>query len=368
MFVLSKIMAKVTAKSRVPEVSLLVLLWIVVAILRQDVRTSSDMLFRNIYGVVDSHGTVKFSYGQKIREYRTRWRSRDSVPGKHINSPHGSYYRSEVLNNAINAHHGSKIGGWMDVAEMYILFRIRATQLRHNVFGNVAEIGVHHGLFLSFLTAFAAEGDKTVAIDLFESLQSLNHDNSGQGSLQHVTENLKSLGVGMDSFFNITTNSMNLSPERLEESQLTPFRLFSVDGGHSFETTMNDMLIAAKTIHPLGVIVVDDALGVTLGWSGVTDAIFAFVNSQVEVVPFFLSRKKIYLCLREAHKIYYSAFVADNFLHCAKEIDKSRRSIGGAGGSPSEFCYFPWTDSIPSNFLDLVDAELSNHAGNLTTA
>lgn len=348
------------SRCRAAELSLLVLLWLAVSVFRQDLSAHFSTSTSRIYGTEDRRGNFLFSYGGDIREYRSRWRVRDVSAAKASSNGLNGAIKTTVLKNAVEAYKERKISGWMDMAEIYALFKMRSVQLEHGVDGNVAEIGVHHGLFLSFLTAFAAEDDKTVAIDLFESLQSFNYDDSGKGSLQSVTENLKSLGFNLDNFVNITINSMNLSPETLEEKHLVPFRMFSVDGGHSFETTMNDILIAAKVLHPLGVIAVDDALGVTAGWSGVTDALFAFVNSQTEVVPFFLSRKKMYLCFRDAHKYYYSAFIDDTFFTCGRESDKSRRSIGAASGFPTEVCYYPWMDNFPPNFMELVEKKLAD--------
>lgn len=238
------------------------------------------------------------------------------------------------------------INGWMGDVQLLAVMTISSFQRGKQVPGNTIEIGVHEGLFLSGMSAFSPSSAKLVAVDLFESLQSENEDGSGKGSLEAVKRNLLSLSVDLSGFESITSNSLNLSALSLLEH--APYRLFSVDGGHSFETTLNDMVLAAKTVHKYGVIIVDDV--VNRHWFGVNDAITWYLHTQVGVSPFLMLGNKLYLCLTEVHGEYLSLVESSGFDCFAGH--SSRSSYGAARPTGAiRFCNSN-LQALPDNFVE----------------
>ena len=181
----------------------------------------------------------------------------------------------------------------------------RLTRYQHDaeIFGTVGEIGVHHGKFTAAISGFASEDEVTVAVDLF-SHQEQNVDGSGQGDLDHFRNNLEVLSL-WDGIFTHETNSMSLTAHDL--LQYDAFRLLSVDGGHTHDTTLNDLLFACEVMAEGGVVIVDDF--VNIDWLGVAAGVFDFVRSQEILVPFLWLANKLYLTTADHHKKYVS------FLH-----------------------------------------------------
>ncbi len=69
------------------------------------------------------------------------------------------------------------------------------------------------------------------------------------------------------------------------------FRMFSVDGGHSLETTLHDFNIAACTLRQGGIIIVDDWLNPE--WTGPTEAAIFIAHAYSDLVPFLHASNKI---------------------------------------------------------------------------
>lgn len=148
----------------------------------------------------------------------------------------------------------------------------------------------------------ATSVEKTIGIDLLESLQGHNEDKSRSGNLQILKRDWNRLGVDLDFFEPFIASSLNLQAEELERRSITSIKLFSVDRGHSCNAAINNLLIASKTIDELDVVAVDDEFGNTNQWAGVTDALVWFLYSQMDIVPFFLSSGKLNLCLGSGHQ------------------------------------------------------------------
>jgi hypothetical protein len=291
------------------------------------------------------------SYGNEIKLYRAAHR-RSHCKIRFVRR----LFQPIVLRNALAAFAEKKIEGWMQVSQFQGIFMVSKVQANAGACGSVGEIGVHHGMFLSVLASFTAPEQTIVAIDLFEAKQGENYDSSGNGSLGMVRSNMLSLGLNIGQLKFIVRNSLSLHPSHFNVPGLLPFRIISVDGGHSFETTINDMLLASKLIHDKGVIIVDDVGGVFADWAGVTDAIFWFLSTQIEVAAFLVLEGKIYLCLRDEHAMYLAA--AKSSFDCGRDIHKSRASIGAATGHPSEYCLAK-SRALPHRFEAVVDAILS---------
>ena len=74
------------------------------------------------------------------------------------------------------------VQGWVGDRIWIICEFLKRESELHQIKGNIAEIGVHHGKLFFLISHIGDEESKLIAIDLFED-QKKNIDGSGEGSL-----------------------------------------------------------------------------------------------------------------------------------------------------------------------------------------
>ena len=188
-----------------------------------------------------------------------------------------------------------KIAGWLDDIDIYLMGYLSRVQHELNITGSVGEIGVHHGKVTIPIALFAAKSERIWAADLFEHNQKENVDRSGGGNEQKFIAHLEEYGlVGEeDAPYIQTINSLKLDYSDLAARNFSSFRFLSIDGGHTHETTLNDLIFACDIVMDGSIISVDDFP--RPDWLGVASGLFAFVNGQSFLQPFLFSRNKAYL-------------------------------------------------------------------------
>ena len=137
----------------------------------------------------------------------------------------------------------------------------------------VAEIGVFHGKFFIglALTKRGAKGHH--AIDVFD-LQQFNLDGAGKGSLDKLKSNMAAAGLDAREVCLRRADSMTLDDRDIDSIRLASgggFSMFSVDGCHRVEHTINDFRIAMQLTCPEGVIFIDDYANAD--WPGVHEGV-----------------------------------------------------------------------------------------------
>jgi hypothetical protein len=201
-----------------------------------------------------------------------------------------------------------KIHGWVDPKLLDYLLLIDEIQRGLVVTGNIAEIGVFEGRFLLALAHLAAPHEKCVAIDVFED-QQFNIDGSSPGIPVNFDSNWTNFAPSHATLVKIRADSLTLTLfERVDIGrQHGPFRLFSVDGGHTVDHVMNDVAFAQDTLAPGGVIMVDDYFNAH--WPGVNEGLQNFVASgKSKVKPFLFVGNKLFMCSVSFHKHYLRVF------------------------------------------------------------
>jgi hypothetical protein len=155
----------------------------------------------------------------------------------------------------------------------------------------VCEIGVHHGKFAILLGLLA--GSRVVGFDLFER-QVENEDDSGAGNRSIFLRNAIANGLSAKHVRAITMNSLELTADMVREHCGARPVLFSVDGGHTDELTLNDLRIAADAVSPDGVVMLDDVFHA--GFPGVVSGLFAFAAERPDGLhPFCIGGGKVFL-------------------------------------------------------------------------
>jgi SAM-dependent methyltransferase len=186
------------------------------------------------------------------------------------------------------------IEGWVDTRLLACLSLVDAIQRGVGVQGQVGEIGVYHGKLLIALAHLAHAGGKVTAIDVFED-QTRNLDGAGIGSLDRLKQNIQAFGPADRDYAFIKADSIALTPAdkgRIMEDR-GPFRLFSVDGCHTAEHTVSDLLTGQDVIAPGGVVILDDFM--QPHWPGVTEAVNLFYSRYVpRVKPFLYCFHKLF--------------------------------------------------------------------------
>ncbi|MEB3292831.1 MAG: class I SAM-dependent methyltransferase [Synechococcales bacterium] len=206
----------------------------------------------------------------------------------------------------------SQVEGWLSPNLLQPLKVIAQFHKAHGIQGNVLEIGVHHGKFLIPLALMTQPGEIAIGIDIFEDQQK-NIDFSGLGSYGKTAENIKrycdlSIPVKL-----VRKDSLAMTvKDRLDLlSESGAFRLVSIDGGHTCEHTVNDLLIAQDILQSGGVVILDDYYN--MHWPGVHEGVARFFMNYVPKLKIFsYTQNKLFLSDFTHHRRYYQLF-QENF-------------------------------------------------------
>jgi hypothetical protein len=218
---------------------------------------------------------------------------------------------SEALNKYIKGGY-RKVDGWLSALALRSTVAVGSLQKRLRIRGAVSEIGVHHGRLFILLHLLTEAPEASVAWDLFE-FQNENADDSGRGDKRMLQANLMRHGCDLTRIKINTVNSMTLTAERILADCGGKVRIFSVDGGHSAESTYNDLDIATRSLCEGGVILLDDFFNPD--WPGVAEGACRYLHHhQKSLFPVaIVGNKFIFTNTRAMAKIYASALYNRNY-------------------------------------------------------
>jgi hypothetical protein len=202
------------------------------------------------------------------------------------------------------------ISGWLRSLDARIIASILAFQADNDIFGNLCEIGVHHGR-LFFMLALARRSDeRSLGVDLFEDDAINSSSRLHKGRDRALFINARRLGISLSEEEIYKTSSFEISTDDILTRTGGPIRFFSIDAGHNYENVENDLVLAKETLSKAGVIVLDDLFN--RDWPQVTFAVYDFLKESSEVAPFFMSPNKIYLTRAGLATTYQLAVRKDN--------------------------------------------------------
>jgi hypothetical protein len=205
-----------------------------------------------------------------------------------------------------------QIEGWLAGELLDHLKCIARAQDDAKLVGNIAEIGVYRGKLLIAMAHLARPGERCVAIDVFDE-QAKNIDGSGAGSLGLLRDNFTRFAPDGCELMTVATDTlaMTLDHRVAVARDHGPFRLFSVDGGHTVQHALNDLLMAQDMLADGGVVLVDDIYH--RHWPGVTEAVGLFYSRYVpRVAPFLHAYNKLFLTSYTFHA-HFMRYVVDTF-------------------------------------------------------
>lgn len=197
------------------------------------------------------------------------------------------------------------VTGWLSPASADSIQRLSKAQ---TIGGGVAEIGVHHGRLFILLALLCGPDEVAVGFDLFER-QDENVDGSGKGDREQLERNLSAAGVPEETVILVAQNSLDLQPAEVLNLAQGRVRLFSVDGGHTAEVTMNDLWIADRVLTDDGILILDDAFNTM--WPGVGEGMHNYLrHSQCSLLPFGIVANKTFFTKSEAAAARYREVLA----------------------------------------------------------
>jgi hypothetical protein len=199
--------------------------------------------------------------------------------------------------------HGHKIvDGWMSPAAAKMIVILSAAQDAQRICGNVAEIGIHHGKSFILLYLLTRGDERAVAIDLFAD-QTRNISHSGAGNLDKFRANLaRHADADMRRLVVYEGDSNALDGAALKRLAGGPYRLISIDGGHTAETTAHNLAIAVEALALGGVIILDDYFNEM--WPGVSEGVHRYFREPRGILPFATGANSILFCAPGAIPLY----------------------------------------------------------------
>jgi hypothetical protein len=202
-----------------------------------------------------------------------------------------------------NSHVYGHVEGWLGDRMWQIVNIIGTIQDASGVQGNIAEFGVHHGLFLFLLNILRNDDELCFAIDVYDE-QHLNVDSSGRGSLSMFLSHIETLMPSQRHAFRVVQRD-TLSFSIIDIVNLfgeKGVKFFSIDAGHTAQHASNDLTLAQEVLVPGGVIALDDYMSVH--WPGVTEGFYRFINcSNRRLKPFLLFQNKLFLTTASEHGV-----------------------------------------------------------------
>jgi hypothetical protein len=175
-----------------------------------------------------------------------------------------------------------------------------------NKAGGCLEIGVHHGKFYILLNSVIEENFKSFALDLFEN-QNLNIDRSGKGSLEAFRNNLKKYDRHNGSNTRIVMgDSTDPKVTSFFSDEKSYFRFISIDGGHTAEHTVSDLVLANELISNQGIVILDDILN--YHWLGVIEGAVIFLSQKPTLVPVAIGHNKLIFSKLSYRSFYFNLF------------------------------------------------------------
>ncbi len=194
----------------------------------------------------------------------------------------------------------AKVEGWMTVQTAELVAMIGDIQAARGCRGAVAEIGVHHGRLFILMALLRRPKEGAAAVDVFDR-QELNVDRSGHGDRACFEANLSRHGIDLQGVSILAESSLELAPAEIT-GRVGDVRLFSIDGGHTAETTLNDLRLADATLGVDGVVLLDDVFNPV--FPAVSVGLARFLSGRGRLIPFAVGREKVFLCRPVAADAY----------------------------------------------------------------
>ncbi|GAA0597297.1 hypothetical protein GCM10009416_39450 [Craurococcus roseus] len=211
------------------------------------------------------------------------------------------------------------VEGWLHEEALLLTLALHRQQRAAGLAGGVAEIGVYHGRFFLLLALCCEGAERALGVDLFDRL-SPGREAAVRGDREAFEGHLATWGVA-DRTVVRQQDSLELTPDEVRAAVgAAGARLFSVDGAHSFKHAIADLRLAAASLAPGGVVLLDDFLHAE--WLGVTEAAVALLREpSPPLAPLAICGGKLALCAPADHAAWMDR-LGDCLLPYAREAER----------------------------------------------
>lgn len=279
-------------------------------------------VLRNTATIDSSSKTMKTNQKTLLAFLNTDFRgplgSKNTLPASDNYLSNYSRYHSYKYSSPIRKSYITKPvneiwqGSYTVELPLALLAYLSNVQTALGIKGSIGEIGVHGGLFFIGLAHLAAEQESLWACDVFQH-QEKNVDGSGNGNEDYFLKKCNDYGISNTDITIFIGSSAELPGTFTNSKSLLPFRLFSVDGGHTRDLTFNDLSLAAINLVSGGIIILDDVSNFD-AWPGVIDGMFTwFALIGEDFGPFFVGHNKVFIAHKDYHGIFYEALLNHPF-------------------------------------------------------
>lgn len=223
----------------------------------------------------------------------------------------------KVLTDRYIKRGSDNVDGWFEKLDQHIIRAIGDCQTERGITGAVGEIGVYHGRLFILLYLMLHAHEQAFCVDVFEQFGEAKAWDP-RGVEHHFLENLHKHVGSNDKLEIFRSRSEDISPNDITRA-VGSVRLFSIDGGHTAETTENDLKIANACLSDKGIIALDDFHNRT--FPGVAQGVHGFFASKPDLVPFVIGHNKLYLCRSGCAEIYQRAVIAKTSAHLMHQTE-----------------------------------------------
>ncbi len=180
------------------------------------------------------------------------------------------------------------VQGYMTALDARLIAALLKYQDENRIEGHLCEIGVHHGRLFLMLALARRQGERALAIDLFED-DAINSNTQHAGRDGALFANARRLGIELSAEETFKTSSLDVKPSDILARTAGRIRFFSVDGCHLYREVENDLRLAESTLTPDGIIAVDDFFNPN--WADVSFATYDFLRRTDKMAPFAITSK-----------------------------------------------------------------------------
>ena len=240
-----------------------------------------------------------------------------------------------------------KVGGWLFPYSARFIDGLLDLQLEADVRGAVGEIGVHHGKLFILLALGRRADEAAFAIDVFGD-QHLNADGSGAGDRSIFLANTRRwLAAETGRLDVLQRSSLDVRPEEILERS-GPVRMASIDGGHTEDCVINDLMLVQSVLAPKGVVILDDLFNEF--WAEVSSGVARYLHDPAaRLRPFAITPNKTYFTAAEDVTFYRRSLRSRNDYY----YEKSARLLGS---DLDVFGTQPYTFSLKKRLIEWIRA------------
>jgi len=212
------------------------------------------------------------------------------------------------------------IPGWLHPMASLFTLTLMEDQADHAGRGDVFEIGVFRGKYLSILYHGCARwGGQVYGLDAFVG------SDDPESSKLLVVDSIERVCGASDRLHIAIGNSLDLDPKSVIEVASPALSFASIDGGHERDVVVHDMALVLPLMEARGIVAMDDVFNHTT--PGVTEAFFDFFlhSTSPTLVPFAHCYNKLFLSSPQHHGHYLA--VAKAHLEQHQALAPCRRTL-----------------------------------------